>query len=408
MIVKVVPERPGLTAAQTRDVYYEYDNRGLQTRARFDSPAGEGVTTGYDGFGRVISSTLAMAGTSGTIGHLWDGDGNRSRITHPDGPFFTYDYDGLGRALRVHEGTWDPLVTFAYDGAGRRSGLNSGGTASSYAYDPAGRLQTLTHDLAGTSADQVFALTYDPAGQIASRRSENDSYAWTGSVAVDRPYSVNGQNQYLSAGPASFDYDANGNLISFVNPGVGTTTYAYDVENRLVSASGAANATLTYDPLGRLFQVSGAAGATQFLYDGDDLVSEFSGAGAILRRYVHGPATDDPLLWYEGAADADRRSLFTDHQGSITAIANAAGNAVAINSYDAWGSPGAANIGRFGYTGQAWIRELELWHYKARFYSPNLGRFMQTDPVGYSGGINVYGWIWRRPAFLRLRMWVDC
>jgi RHS repeat-associated protein len=63
---------------------------------------------------------------------------------------------------------------------------------------------------------------------------------------------------------------------------------------------------------------------------------------------------------------------------------------VAINGYDAWGIPNAANQGRFGYTGQAWLPELGMWYYKARIYSPTLGRFMQTDPVGYSGGINLY------------------
>ncbi len=82
MTAKIVPDRSGLAAAQTRDVHYDYDLRGLQTRARFDSLAGEGVTTAYDGFGRVTSSTLAMAGTSRTIGHLYDRDGNRIR-DHP-------------------------------------------------------------------------------------------------------------------------------------------------------------------------------------------------------------------------------------------------------------------------------------------------------------------------------------
>jgi YD repeat-containing protein len=120
MAVKIVPERAGLTAAQTRDVYYDYDLRGLQTRARFDSLAGEGVTTAYDGFGLVTSSTLAMAGTSRTIGHLYDLDGNRTGIIHPDGSLFPYEYDGLGRFLRVRE-FGDALVTFTYDAAGRRS-----------------------------------------------------------------------------------------------------------------------------------------------------------------------------------------------------------------------------------------------------------------------------------------------
>ncbi|MEP5724849.1 MAG: RHS repeat-associated core domain-containing protein [Erythrobacter sp.] len=41
-----------------------------------------------------------------------------------------------------------------------------------------------------------------------------------------------------------------------------------------------------------------------------------------------------------------------------------------------------ATKGRFRYTGQAWLPELEMYYYKARIYSPKLGRFLQTDPIG--------------------------
>jgi len=54
-----------------------------------------------------------------------------------------------------------------------------------------------------------------------------------------------------------------------------------------------------------------------------------------------------------------------------------------INSYDEYGIPGAGNDGRFQYTGQAWIAELGMYHYKARIYSPTLGRILQIDPIGY-------------------------
>jgi RHS repeat-associated protein len=46
--------------------------------------------------------------------------------------------------------------------------------------------------------------------------------------------------------------------------------------------------------------------------------------------------------------------------------------------------------GRFGYTGQMRLPELGLMHYKARAYSPRYGRFLQADPIGTNGGLNVY------------------
>jgi len=76
--------------------------------------------------------------------------------------------------------------------------------------------------------------------------------------------------------------------------------------------------------------------------------------------------------------------LAADHQGSVTAIADVSGNITAIKRYDEYGIPGAGNIGRFQYTGQAWLEDLGMYHYKACIYSPTLGRFQQTDPIGYA------------------------
>ena len=74
VITKIVPPRTGLTAAQTRDVFYDYDLKGLMTKARFDSLSGEGVTNAYDGFGELTSSTT---GSSAFFSHEHDKHGRR-------------------------------------------------------------------------------------------------------------------------------------------------------------------------------------------------------------------------------------------------------------------------------------------------------------------------------------------
>lgn len=81
---------------------------------------------------------------------------------------------------------------------------------------------------------------------------------------------------------------------------------------------------LGYDPLGRLQQVSRNGVVSQFVYAGDALVAEYDASGAMTRRYLHGQGADTPLVMFTGSSTAAPQYLYADHQGSVTAITDAA------------------------------------------------------------------------------------
>jgi hypothetical protein len=169
------------------------------------------------------------------------------------------------------------------------------GTVQSFAYDAASRLATLSNNLSGTSHDLTQTFNYNPAGQIADVTRSNDAYGWQAHYNVDRAYIADGLNRIMSAGIQNFAYDARGNL-----SGDGVNSYYYTAENRL-SVVGPQNDLLVYEPgSGMLYQHWASGVDTRFAWSGIDMLLEINGAtDTILRRYVHGPGIDNPIVWYE-------------------------------------------------------------------------------------------------------------
>jgi RHS repeat-associated protein len=347
------------------------------------------VSSTYDSLGRKLTETSQLnGGADKRKAYQYNAANMRTRMDLPDtGMFYTYDYNADGSLDGVRENGGGRLANFAYNDLGLRAVRTfPNGTGQGSAYDQVSRL--ISKNLA--NGDQPATITlgqYSPAGQIGQRSIDNDTYSWGDGYQVTRGYVTNGLNQYVSISGNPLSYDRRGNLT-----GSAGASYSYDSFNQLTSytAAGGNSQRLVYDALGRL--VYSAGEGIRFDYDGDDMIGEYDGNGTLLRRYLHGPSADEPMIWYEGTGLTDKRYLDSDERGSILRITDGGGHIVATNSYDPSGIPSARSQGRFRYTGQMWLPTVGLYYYKARIYSPTLSRFMQTDPIGYGDGLNWYNY----------------
>jgi RHS repeat-associated protein len=340
---------------------------------------------GYDTAGRPASETNDNL----PVSYMLDGNGNRTRTTWPDGYYVSYQYDTFNRMSFAWEGAVGTiqLASYTFDPLSRRSTLTYGANSSdavSYFYEPDDALSSYTHQL-GT-ASLTIGLTHNHSKQIRSL-SASDSFYLPEPATNNTAYVPNNLNQYTQYSGTALGYDLAGNLTSWTAPEGNSQTYTYDVENllRTVALNGSTTPSVTYDydALGRRFSKNVSGVVTQYLLDGDEEIAEYDGSGNLLRRYVTGPATDDRIAQVDSS---DNKTYFhVDHHGSVLAMTDPTGAITQQMSYDEYGnlSSGSVTTGQpFRYTGRRFDPETGLYYYRARYYSPVLGRFLQTDPAG--------------------------
>jgi RHS repeat-associated protein len=90
-----------------------------------------------------------------------------------------------------------------------------------------------------------------------------------------------------------------------------------------------------------------------------------------------------------------------DALGSITSLANAGGTLGQTYTFDSFGKQTASNgslTSPFRYTGREFDSETGLLYLRARYYSPEVGRFVSEDPIQFNGGINFYSYVRNAPT----------
>jgi RHS repeat-associated protein len=358
----------GGTTTYQSTIAYTYDAGNRMTQA-VDS-AGGTITEAYDGLDRMTSETTSL----GTISYGYDAASRQTTMQVAGQPQVSYTYDNANRLTQIAQST--STTGFSYDNANRRTSLTlPNGVSVSYSYDSGSQLTGITYQFGGSTLGNL-SYSYDSLGH---RTQAGGSFARTGLPGAVSSTTYDSANQLTNWNGTSISYDANGNMLSD-----GSNSFNWNTRDQVASLNGV---SLQYDAFGR--RTKNTSG-TSVLYNGPNAIQELSGSTVIANLLSGG---------------VDEVFTRTDSSGSFTPLKDALGSTIALvdssgivqttYSYDPFGGTsvsGSGNANEFQYTG----RENDgggLYYYRARYYSPLLGRFINEDPLGFAGsGPNLYAY----------------
>lgn len=325
----------------------------------------------------------------------------------PGMPSLEMEYDLLKRPVSIsHQSNLSGAIskfTYGYDKIGNRifeRYLNNQG--KNFHYDSVYQLRRTDE---GAIDNQGFisnlvkqeAIRYDGVGN----RLEKDKSG----QRID--YRPNELNQYTQLNGVNYQYDKNGNLTDN-----GEFLFAYDFLNRLRTVTSKATSQVIskywYDGRGRQIKReesdrSGAVKVTRSAYSGDRVLEEVNASNQAAASYIYGERLDEVLRKTDHTTQPPKHYYFhEDALGSIAAVTDAQnGGILERYQYESFGVPSygspngtVLNNSAIGndilFAGKRYEESVKLYNNRARYYSPELGRFLQRDPAGYQEGMNLY------------------
>lgn len=385
----------GMLASETLNgmsTSYQYDTR--QNTVHITYPGGRSIVEKYDMRNRlvnIVEDGVTIASFS------YDGDNYLHTRSYRNGTTATYTFDEAKRLVGLTDapGVIDYAMTYDADGNMTAKINNRDASRSeTYQYDPLHRL--VGYKKGAYAASQIP----NPTEQIQYALDASGNRTSVSTGAASTSYSHNATNAYTQVSGVAYQYDANGNMTHD-----GTLSYQYDYRNNIKSVDGGSTATYLYDALNRRIGKRTATDTTWFYYSGYKLLEERDAAGEVKATYIVGRGVDNVVQMRRGGNDY---YYHRNHLGSIVAITDSMGAVVERYEYDPYGntvitSPAGtirqeSAIGnRYMFTGREYDTETGLYYFRARTMVPQLGRFMQADPLLYVDSYNYYTYVDNMP-----------
>jgi|GEM_PF-3364898 len=374
----------------------------------------DGRVTGYshDAYGRLTSMTDRLGATKRVyddanrkvtvtdangfvVVHTYDAAGNLAALTYPGNKGVTYGYDKLNR-LETVQNWLGQTSTYKYDDAGRLTGItNFNGTLTSYGYDNANRLKGKKTSRSDGSVIASYEIArMDGVGNVRSL-IRNEPIAGA-ALCGTTTYAYNStKNRLLSADGTGLGHDFEGQLAS-----KGLDIFVFNADHRLTRVSGSSIMDYHYDGLGNRLKAGRDGVTTHYVYDlRGNLIAETDATGSIQRYYIHGAG-----LLAMVTPSGQSYTYHFDHNGNTVALTNQSQAVVNSYAYLPFGNITAQSetlsqpfkfVGEYGVMAEP----NGLYYMRARYYDPEVGRFISEDPIGFEGGtVNLYEYVGNNPV----------